>query len=186
MSRITKKSPVSANMFRHFAVITIVITACLALFVDGEAKDSVAEQVAAKAKQNREDDGRPNAAKGTRNALRMGQSGSRVSWGPDPGPQDFAGDGSDNSWTAPSRPRAPGLVQRSAPPLPSEVQAAANGSRLPGIGAPGLDTLEDADPAKRRTGWSAPGFKKPSQEEMEDILRASSERSGGSGANLDI
>lgn len=34
------------KMYRHFAVVTVLLTACIALFADGERRDAIAEEVA--------------------------------------------------------------------------------------------------------------------------------------------
>ena len=39
-------SPVPAKMYRHFAIVTIALTAAVALFADGESRNAVAERVA--------------------------------------------------------------------------------------------------------------------------------------------
>lgn len=48
MSRIAKPMPVSSKMYRHFAVLTVVITAGLAFFASGEQSNSMAAELAAK------------------------------------------------------------------------------------------------------------------------------------------
>lgn len=45
MSRHAPKTTVSPKMFRHFAVITIGITACLGMFTNGEEADRLAEDI---------------------------------------------------------------------------------------------------------------------------------------------
>lgn len=48
MSRSQPVIPVSAKMYRHFAVITVAITTCLAVFADGENREAIAQQLAEK------------------------------------------------------------------------------------------------------------------------------------------
>lgn len=46
-----RKPPVPAKMYRHFAVITIVLTLGLALFADGENRELMAEELAERERQ---------------------------------------------------------------------------------------------------------------------------------------
>ena len=46
MARAAPTIPVSAKMYRHFAVITVGITGCLALFADGEQQEAIRDQIA--------------------------------------------------------------------------------------------------------------------------------------------
>ena len=46
MARKAPTSPVSSKMYQHFAVVTVAITACLAVFADGEEKEAFQEQIA--------------------------------------------------------------------------------------------------------------------------------------------
>ncbi len=45
MRRIAPAIPVPPTIFRHFAVITILITACIALFADGERRDAIGAEL---------------------------------------------------------------------------------------------------------------------------------------------
>lgn len=47
MRRIAPAIPVPKNMFRHFAVVTVLITACIALFADGERRDAIGAEIGA-------------------------------------------------------------------------------------------------------------------------------------------
>lgn len=44
MAQLTT-SPISPKMFRHFAVVTIIVTLLLAVFADGENREALAENV---------------------------------------------------------------------------------------------------------------------------------------------
>jgi len=48
MSRHAPAIPVNAKMYRHFAIITVAITACLAMFADGENRETVERAMAEK------------------------------------------------------------------------------------------------------------------------------------------
>jgi hypothetical protein len=52
MARAAPTLPISPKMFRHFAVITVAITACIALLADGEGKEALAAQVKERQQKN--------------------------------------------------------------------------------------------------------------------------------------
>ena len=51
MARRTRKAAVDAKMYRHFAVVTVCLTAALAIFADGENRKAVAEGIEAHERQ---------------------------------------------------------------------------------------------------------------------------------------
>ena len=48
MVRRSRNAKLNTNMYRHFAVITVCLTAALAMFADGESRDAVADELAAR------------------------------------------------------------------------------------------------------------------------------------------
>jgi hypothetical protein len=46
MKEIIASIPVPPKMYRHFAVITLLITACIAIFADGERREAMADEFA--------------------------------------------------------------------------------------------------------------------------------------------
>ena len=52
MSRIARTLPVSTKLYRHFAVVTVVITVCVALFADGETRATVADEIETRQTKN--------------------------------------------------------------------------------------------------------------------------------------
>jgi hypothetical protein len=46
MARTAKSAPVTAKMYRHFAVATVVITAALAFFADGNTQQALEQELA--------------------------------------------------------------------------------------------------------------------------------------------
>lgn len=52
MARAAPTLPISPRLFRHFAVLTVAFTACVAMFADGEGREAVANELAARQKQN--------------------------------------------------------------------------------------------------------------------------------------
>lgn len=45
MSRISTALPIPKGMYRHFSVITLLATACMAIFADGERRQSISDEV---------------------------------------------------------------------------------------------------------------------------------------------
>jgi hypothetical protein len=52
MARATPTLPISPRLFRHFAVITAAISACVAMFADGEGREAVANELAERQRKN--------------------------------------------------------------------------------------------------------------------------------------
>ena len=167
MSRISRKQTVSPKVYRHFAAITVIITACTAMFADGETTDAMAEQI---------------AAREARNSLLMVESTkvgarhvkvaklhlrnekrSHFAFAPEM-PEDASNDGSSAYEFGGSEIEAPrGLQQglRSAPP--------GAGSPSPGMGP---SRPSSARPRQARTP------PRPNAAEMESLLAQSRARSG--------
>lgn len=51
MKELLASIPVPAKMYRHFATITIAITACIALFADGERREAIGAEIRADQKR---------------------------------------------------------------------------------------------------------------------------------------
>ena len=52
MAKPAPMIPVSPKLYRHFAVATVAITACLAVFADGEQRQEIEQVVASRQQQN--------------------------------------------------------------------------------------------------------------------------------------
>jgi len=52
MRRAAPALPISPKLLKHFAAITLVLTACIALFADGEGREAIQEQVDMRAARN--------------------------------------------------------------------------------------------------------------------------------------
>lgn len=52
MAKPAPMIPVSPKLYRHFAIATVAITACLAVFADGESRQEIEEIVAERQQQN--------------------------------------------------------------------------------------------------------------------------------------
>lgn len=97
MSRIARTLPVSPQMYRHFAVITVAITICVALFADGETRATVVDEVEKQQTRNELVEHEVNKLGVRRNALGGLKVKARGSgWGSDGGGGggDFDGGGS--------------------------------------------------------------------------------------------
>ncbi|MEO7384308.1 MAG: hypothetical protein ABIU18_05180 [Novosphingobium sp.] len=45
MSRIATSPPIPKAMYRHFTVITLLATACIAIFADGERRQTISDEI---------------------------------------------------------------------------------------------------------------------------------------------
>ena len=63
MSRSAPIIPVDAKMYRHFAIATVLITGCLAMFASGENREALQAQLEAKQQQNAAQQAEQEAAK---------------------------------------------------------------------------------------------------------------------------
>lgn len=52
MAKPAPMIPVSPKLYRHFAMATVMITACLAVFADGEKRQEIEDMVASRQQQN--------------------------------------------------------------------------------------------------------------------------------------
>jgi len=74
----------SPQMFRHFAVITVVITGLLAMFADGESREVIRAQAQAAAQKSSKPAERTDLGGGNRTLIKGSPDQSR-GWGPDEG-----------------------------------------------------------------------------------------------------
>ncbi len=88
MSRVAPAIPVTAKMYRHFAIVTVGITACLAMFADGENREAVHDSIVRQQQQQQ-------MAAAEKNLTKSGKGGNsrreildnrkvKGSWGRDP------------------------------------------------------------------------------------------------------
>ncbi|MBK9010141.1 hypothetical protein [Novosphingobium sp.] len=52
MRRAAPPLPISPKLLKHFAAVTVVLTACIAMFADGESREAIQEQVDMRAARN--------------------------------------------------------------------------------------------------------------------------------------
>ncbi|HVR91726.1 MAG TPA: hypothetical protein VHG29_11640 [Novosphingobium sp.] len=184
MSRIAPTSAVSPKMYRHFAVITIAITACIGLFADGEGTEGLQAQI--KARQSRNDLLTAEAGKLGARHVSAGklhlrdEKRSYLAFAPDEGSDVRNHDGTvnfddgDDSIAGPQNIGAPGYGPGIGGPstladLPPVLP--------PGVSAAEREKVELAQRQARR----APPVARPTAAQMEAMLAASRARSGNSG-----
>lgn len=152
MARSAPVIPVNAKMYRHFAIATVLITGCLAMFASGENREALTETIEAQQRRAQVQEverkataGKPIGKKGNFTDKRKVQgsfsSDSDLSWSPPPGARrssgvtaitqaelvaaselSFADEGEAPS--APSAPSAPVVVTGPLPPGMSPTEYA--------------------------------------------------------------
>ena len=197
MRQPTPSLPVTSKMLRHFAIVTVAITACIGIFAQGENAEVAAKpaQVAAPESGGGFLDfgGAERAAlagghKGPHevNGIKLA-SGTRLNTGGDGG-GDGVGDGGGGGERSGSIQSAPSTVRTSsddpalrltaaderngfAPPAgPPPIPKDANGVPAPGAAVTSVNPAKPAKPQPPR---------KATQQDIERMMAASSQRSGG-------
>ena len=197
MRQPTPSLPVTSKMLRHFAIVTVAITACIGIFAQGENAEVAAKpaQVAAPESGGGFLDfgGAERAAlagghKGPHevNGIKLA-SGTRLNTGGDGG-GDGVGDGGGGGERSGSIQSAPSTVRTSSddPALRLTAAAERNGFAPPagpppipkdanGVPAPGaaVTSVNPAKPAKPQPP------RKATHQDIERMMAASSQRSGG-------
>lgn len=163
-----KQQPAGAlRMYRHFAIVTVALTAALALFADGESREAMAEEIAAREQRN--ELAHASAEKFGKPRLVRKEPASAGSFGSDGGdfgePMDDAGGGNPSGYisgpvNAPSAYAYFGLSEAEWEALSEEQRAALR-----------REVQEEADRA------AAP----ERQAQIERLKAASAGRAGGRG-----
>ncbi|PLK26017.1 hypothetical protein [Novosphingobium sp. TH158] len=161
MKELLESIPVPPKMYRHFAVITVVITACIAVFADGERREAIGAELKAEQQQA---------------ALRQAEADTlgprKIHLEPSPKASTGSGFGTEG-------PVDPGGENLGAPePMPTRGTATrinpyAASSMPPGF-VPGARKLPgpSVGPA-----WKRP-VQQPTAADLEKIRRAGEERGG--------
>ena len=152
MSRPIRTQPIPAKIYRHFAVVTIAITLCIAMFADGENRQALEQQFAARhkpqsANPRKIDLGKP----GSGLKLKLQNKASAGGWGED---NRFKVD-NDYVFTKPLQLPSPQTGRRTALPMPNARAGAvpvlpnrpANGASPPSGGNPGLEDVASGSAA---------------------------------------
>lgn len=174
MSRIARTLPVSAKLYRHFAVVTVVITVCVALFADGETHATVADEIETRQTRNELVEHEVNKLGVRRQALGALHIKTGGGWGDGGGGGgDMGGGGSamlPNDYTV----MPPDAV------LLDPLAARSGGENIPKVLPAGM-APEDyagagAGPNRKRVGAA----KRLSPQELDSIAAASRARTGRS------
>lgn len=174
MARVAPAPALNAKVYRHFAIVTLVITASLALFADGEKREAIADRVAereAKTELQRADHERQGGKTGRKGFEFRTDRAPTGSFGTDEmigAPTSYVGGGS----------------QASAPPMPSDMAlpvapAAASGDapRIPPP-PPGMSAEEYRKRLEEARKKAAQPADKMSPREVEQMIEASRRRTG--------
>ena len=179
MSRVAQTLPITPKMYRHFAVITVVLTAALALFADGERQELLKAELAKHQSAGgaaKQDDYRLAAARAHNE--RAARKSKRAMAGGEAGLD--AGDGSFTPDADFSAPMPPHFVEPQGM-SPSDGVNARAGAFGPDQGTPGMSPeMRRRMSMQKRKQPDAPP--KINQQQMDAMLEMSAARSGaGSG-----
>lgn len=179
MSRIAQTLPITPKMYRHFAAITVILTAALALFADDERQDMLKGELAKHqtASGNSSDDPRFAAARASNE--RAARKSKRATAGGEAGI-----DSGDGSFT-PDADFSPPLPPQSGRAAMSQWALAEDPY---GLNPEGDPTANMTPEMRRRMGTKkrkqAEAPPKLTQSQMNAMLERSAARSGVSGDNL--
>ena len=171
MARNANRNPVTAKMYRHFAAVTVACTMALAMFADGENREAVAREVSAAA---------PKRTEANRTPVEFVRKNM--------GSQGNFNDGFDGSFGAPMD--TAGATAGDTGYVPDEVPVMA-GSGMPGsynvYGVPAADWARLSDEQKKKLiaaykAAQAAARQPDRADQIESLLNASRERSGGEGS----
>lgn len=172
MSRIAKPRAMTTNVYRHFAVITLIVTVCIGAFANGEQREAITKEIAARQERA--------AAKeaeeaGSNRKLKVRNKESAGSFAADPPRNDDSAGNVSPSPPAPRRkpfPRKlpkgqkqvyipsgpyPGYVPRNADGTLVELFAAQNRAQTGGPGSLSSNQLERLDAQSRRRSGAPEG-----------------------------
>lgn len=180
MSRIAQKQTISPKVYRHFAVITIVVTALIGFFANGENRDAATVAMAAVATEQPKP--KPSAAPSQAVAFRSGRT--HGSWGNDAGAD--AGSGvetiSDEGLYTPGRTR-PQNVQ---PPVPMSPAMQLGGlDNLPDTPPPGMPMQVYLQLKREKERLKKAGPQVATQADLARMAEQSRQRSGGEDLPVD-
>lgn len=154
--------PVPAKVVRHFAAVTLAVTACIALFADGERREAIGAEI--KADQQRQE---MRALDAERNGPRKIGAKQEVTRGDGFG-QESAGS-SEESSVDPAAGGEPAMGSRQYRPQGQDVSMMPPGYFNPGIGMPKAPQVAPIHP-------KAP--KKVTPADIERLMRSGEERAG--------
>lgn len=177
MSRKAPIIPVDARMYRHFAIATVLITGCLAMFASGENREALADTIEAQQRKVEMEQAQAQAKKPA--AKKSNFTDKRKVKG------SFGSD-ADLRWDPPAKARSSsGYAMSSDAELVAapDVTFAGSGSAPPPamVGPPpppGISLVESGQMANQKKKKQAPpASRKPTQQEIEAMMAASDARS---------
>jgi hypothetical protein len=180
MRRAVPNLPVSPNMLRHFAVLTLVITGGLAMFAGGENQSFLAEQV--KQRQMKTEAVRAERQKATEHTVVI--DGLRVAPGTRLGPANVENDSSPPANVLPAPPplsdfpmKGGVTPSRMGPDMPT------NAKTVP----PPAMTMRTRPKPAGKPGQLQPGASqaRTSEEDVNAIIQASAQRGASNRPNGD-
>lgn len=173
MRRATPTMPVTPVMLRHFAVLTLVITSCIGIFASGENRESAEQQLKPRTSNSAASQAKSAPANPPKiiGGLIIG-AGTRLGPSPDAGGyfDSEGGGGSGSGETSPYQGSETGNVTPMGPP--------------PGLQSPHLATASQGPPPgvgrnQRKGRPNPPPLRQPTAQELDRMMAASRERSGG-------
>lgn len=179
MSR-TAKPAIDPKMYRHFAVATLILTALIGFFADGENRDAAAEAVASTAQPAADT---PKARPSQSLAFRDGRKSQ--SWGNDAGGGGDGGD--DGGGNAGDGEYGPGNATSavSRPPVPmSPAMQLTSMANLPDTAPPGMPKSVFDQLKREQKRIKSAGPQVITRQDMSRMIEQSRQRSGGE--DLDV
>lgn len=178
MARRAPQPSLSPKLLKHFAVATAGLTACLALFADGEGRNQFGREMSAREREA----AAAVAAAGEKVKPKFSLNGqirdARRTYVPLPGEESDSG----AAYGAPMDNAAGsggGGAAPSGPPVSSGRVAPAEASRRPLLPGPVKAQLGESPTAPAQRG-RPPAPRRPSQDELDQLEAMSRQRSGAS------
>ena len=180
MAMIAQTLVLSPKLYRHFAVLTVSVTALIAIFADGERREDISDHIAvkvAKAEAHRIENARRRSQILVRSTIER-KYGGAVGGNQDEAGSD-AGDGEVQTASAATGARRPAM---SGPPQAMPPEALVYGGSLdslPDMPLPGMpaDVYDRLSRIKKQREQKK-GPDKPSSEDLRRMNEISAQRSG--------
>ena len=185
MRRAAPALPISPKLLKHFAAITLVLTACIAIFADGEGREAIQEQVDMRAARNQliETEAEKLGTKKVKANLSFREKKRPTTFADDGGMIDLAvNDGGGRRISSapvqPGGPRGP-MARQTGPYIPNLPQTAGASVTIKGMGP-------DQVPGPRVTSGNQrkrSGSIRPSDRQKTEIKEMSRVRTGSVSAD---
>ena len=167
--------PVNAKMYRHFAIATVLITGCLAMFASGENREALADTIKSQQQQSQMQQAQQQTdvkkSNFTDKRKVKGQFGSDgdLRWRPPTSAKNNAGFAQTTQAE---------LVAASGVTFTSETQGPSGGQTLTGPLPPGMSPAEYAQSKnKKKKKKPVQASREMTEQEVEAMLAASDARS---------